>query len=199
MNKKDITSKDLLLCFLYSPGMDIIANEPIIGRTKLTKMMYLFEKEIFSSFFKDNVDITLPSFEPYYFGPFSRQLFEDLAFFQSIGMIEAEETNIPLSFADRIESDNAFDECDDIWDEACFEEERELFESSYRLSDGGKKYVENNIWGCFTKIQKDKLRAFKSQINKISLDSLLRYVYTKYPEDAKKSKIADKYLNKADD
>ena len=98
MNKKDITSKDLLLCFLYSPGMDIITNEPIIGRTKLTKMMYLFEKEIFSSFFKDNVDIILPSFEPYYFGPFSRQLFEDLAFFQSIGMIEAEETNIPLSF-----------------------------------------------------------------------------------------------------
>ena len=46
MNKKDITSKDLLLCFLYSPGMDIITNEPIIGRTKLTKMMYLFEKEI---------------------------------------------------------------------------------------------------------------------------------------------------------
>ncbi len=199
MNKKDITSKDLLLCFLYSPGINSVNNEPIIGRTKLTKMMYLFEKEILSSFFKDNITITLPAFEPYYFGPFSKQLFEDLSFFQSIGMIVAEETNIPLSFADKVESDNAFDGSDDIWDDACFEDNAECYESSYYLSEGGKKYVENNVWDCFTKTQKDKLKAFKAQINRISLDALLRYVYTKYPEDAKNSKIADKYLNKAED
>lgn len=113
-------------------------------------------------------------------------------------MIIAEKTNIPLSFADKVESDNAFDSNDDIWDEAFFENEYEYYESSYYLSESGKKYVEENIWNYFTDMQKDKLKAFKAQINRISLDALLRYVYTKYPEDAKKSKIADKYLNKAD-
>lgn len=198
MNKKDITSKDLLLCFLYSPGINSGNNEPIIGRTKLTKMMYLFEKEIISTFFKDNVTINLPTFEPYYFGPFSRQLFEDLSFFQSIGMIIAEKTNIPLSFADKVESDNVFDTGHDVWDDACFEDDIEHYELSYSLSDGGKNYVENNIWNSFTSTQKEKLKAFKAQINKISLDALLRYVYNKYPEDAKNSKIADKYLSKAE-
>lgn len=198
MKKKDITSKDLLLCFLYSSGINSCNNEPIVGRTKLTKMMYLFEKEIIASFFNDNIEITLPEFVPYYFGPFSKQLFEDLSFFQSIGMIIAEKTNIPLSFADKVECDNAFDSNDDIWDEAFFESEYEYYESSYYLSESGKKYVEENIWNYFTDMQKDKLKAFKAQINRISLDALLRYVYTKYPEDAKKSKIADKYLNKAD-
>ena len=199
MNKKDITGKDLLLCFLYSPGIYGDNNEPIIGRTKIMKMMFLFEEELCSTFFKDNVEISLPEFEPYYFGPFSRQLFEDLSFFQSIGMIISEETNIPLSFADRIERDNAFDDEDDIWNEATFEKNVESYESSYRLSQGGKDYVENNVWGSFTIFQKQKLKAFKSQINKISLDALLRYVYTKYPNEAKKSKIADKYLSKAED
>ena len=39
MNKKDLTGKDLLLCFLYSPGQTNNINEPIIGRTKLTKSL----------------------------------------------------------------------------------------------------------------------------------------------------------------
>ncbi len=200
MKKKEISSKDLLLCFLYSPGINNISNEPIIGRTKLTKMMFLFEKEVSSSFFNDRVPIDLPKFEPYFFGPFSKQLFEDLAFFESIGMIVSETTNIPLSFADRIEKRSVFDEEDDIWNEANFDnEDDELFESSYRLSDSGKLYIEDNVWNFFTRTQKTILQNFKSQINKISLDSLLQYVYTKYPEEAKKSIIADKYLKRAEE
>lgn len=200
MEKKKLNSKDLLLSFLYSPGIKDNSNEPIIGRTKLTKMMYLFEKEIFPVFFKDSISITLPQFEPYYFGPFSKQLFEDLSFFQSIGIILTDKTNIPLSMADKIESCNAFDDDeDDIWAEAQFDNESEHYEMSYFLSEGGKDYVEKEIWKEFTFAQKEKLKIFKAQINKISLDSLLRYVYTKYPEDAKKSKIADKYISGAND
>ena len=94
MNKKEMSSKDLLLSFLYSPGVSEEYNEAITGRTKLTKMMFLFEKQIYKQFFKDSIDIDLPDFEPYYFGPFSKQLFEDLSFFESIGMIVSEETGI---------------------------------------------------------------------------------------------------------
>lgn len=195
-----MNSKDLLLCFLYSPGQTDEYNEPIVGRTKLTKMMFLFEKQIYNKFFKDSIEIALPDFQPYYFGPFSKQLFDDLIFFESVGLIIANETNIPLSAADKVEFENAFDESVvDEWSEATFEDENEKFESSYSLSEGGVKYVIEKVWSKFSPVQKDKLKAFKSQINAISLDSLLKYVYTKYPEDAKKSIIAHKYMPEADE
>ena len=197
MEKKELNGKDLLLSFLYSPGIDEEINEPIVGRTKITKMMFLFEKQIYGKFFKDKIAITLPDFEPYYFGPFSKELFENLAFFESIGMISVSPTNIPLSSADRIESSNVFDESD-LWAEATFEEKVEEYESSYSLSDAGKNYVQDKVWILFSQVQKDKLKQFKAQINKISLDALLRYVYNTYPEETVNSIIADKYIDKVD-
>ena len=193
MEKKEMNGKDLLLAFLYSPGVSSNNNEPIIGRTKLTKMMFLFEKQIYPRFFEDTIQIELPVFEPYYFGPFSKQLFEDLSFFESIGMIESTMTNIPLSAADKVESAVVFDE-DDEWADASFDDVSEQYELSYALSQNGQKYVAEKVWPSFTQAQTEKLIAFKAQINKISLDSLLRYVYRQYPEEAKKSIIANRYL-----
>lgn len=200
MNKKELSSKDLLLCFLYSPGVYNDYNEAIVGRTKLTKMMFLFEKQIYKQFFEDSINISLPEFEPYYFGPFSKTLFEDLSFFESIGMIVTEETDVPLSPADKVESEDYPDKEYDDWSEASFDEASpEEFEVKYLLSASGQKYVHDRVWGCFSDVQKKKLRDFKAQINKISLDALLRYVYNKYPEEAKKSVIADRYIKRADE
>jgi len=197
MKKKEMNGKDLLLAFLYSPGVATATNEPIVGRTKLTKMMFLFEKQIYSRFFEDTLQIELPVFEPYYFGPFSKQLFEDLSFFESIGMIKSEETTIPLSAADKIERDGVFDE-EDEWAEASFDDMSGLYELSYALTQSGKKYVADKVWPLFTDIQIEKLVAFKAQINRISLDSLLRYVYKQYPDEARKSIIASRYLGEVD-
>lgn len=197
MKKKEMNGKDLLLAFLFSPGVSPNKNEPIIGRTKLTKMMFLFEKQIYPRFFEDTIQIELPVFEPYYFGPFSKQLFEDLAFFESIGMIESTMTKIPLSAADKVENAVVFDE-DDDWAEANFDDVDEQFELSYALSQSGLNYVAEKVWPSFTQQQTEKLIAFKAQINKISLDSLLRYVYRQYPEEAKNSIIADRYLGEGD-
>ena len=197
MKKKEMNGKDLLLAFLYSPGVATATNEPIVGRTKLTKMMFLFEKQIYSRFFEDTLQIELPVFEPYYFGPFSKQLFEDLSFFESIGMIKSEETTIPLSAADKIESDGVFDE-EDEWAEASFDDMSGLYELSYALTQSGIKYVADKVWPLFTDIQIEKLVAFKAQINRISLDSLLRYVYKQYPNEARKSIIASRYLGEVD-
>lgn len=180
MKKKEMNGKDLLLAFLYSPGVATATNEPIVGRTKLTKMMFLFEKQIYSRFFEDTLQIELPVFEPYYFGPFSKQLFEDLSFFEIIGMIKSEETTIPLSAADKIERDGVFDE-EDEWAEASFDDMSGLYELSYALTQSGIKYVADKVWPLFTDIQIEKLVAFKAQINRISLDSLLKYVYKQYP------------------
>ena len=198
MNKNEMNGKDLLLAFLYSPGIGSVFNEPIVGRTKLTKMMFLFEKQLYSRFFEDTLQIELPSFEPYFFGPFSRQMFEDLSFFEAIGMVETKETSIPLSVVDKVESKDVFDETDE-WNDASFDEDEVSFELSYSLSQSGLNYVSEKIWPLFTQTQIDKLTAFKAQINKISLDSLLRYVYKQYPEEAKNSIIANRYLSEEND
>lgn len=194
MKKREMNGKDLLLAFLYAPGIGTTYNEPIVGRTKLTKMMFLFEKQIYPGFFDETLEIKLPEFEPYFFGPFSKQMFEDLNFFEAIGFVEAIETNIPLSVVDKVESTGVFDENDE-WNDASFNEKKEVYELSYSLSKNGFRYVSDNVWSVFTQTQIDKLTAFKAQINRISLDSLLRYVYRKYPEEAKNSIIAKRYLN----
>lgn len=196
MDRRSLSGKDLLLALLYCPGSSMEINEPIIGRTKLTKMIYLFEKEIYKEF-DDNLSIVLPKFEPYNYGPFSRELFEDLKFFLSIGLVKTEETLVPISSADKYEFYIDLDEnIEDEWSSATFEECNEDVELKYLLSDGGVKYVQDKIWNIFSEQQRIVLKAFKRQINSISLDSLLNYVYNKYPDDTVKSLISNKYLGK---
>jgi hypothetical protein len=156
-------------------------------------MVFLFEKELQKEFFKDNVSINLPNFEPYYYGPFSKELFDDLNFFLSIGLINSEETLIPISSADKNENEICFD---DDWVNASFDEsELEEVEMKYSLSSQGMKYINENVWTIFSENQKANIKKFKAQINTISLDTLLRYVYNKYPDSAKKSLLYEKYLH----
>jgi hypothetical protein len=196
MKKKDLSGKDLLLALLYCPGVTGESNEEIMGRTRITKMIYLFEKEIYKNDFFNDLEITIPKFEAYHYGPFSRELFDDLSFFISIGLIETTETSIPISPAEQSESMlNADDSIDDEWEAATFDVQTgPAVELKYSLSPNGIKYVQENVWNSFSSQQQDNLSAFKKKINSISLDSLLNYVYNKYPEDTVNSRIADKYL-----
>lgn len=188
-----LNGKDLVLAFLYSPGKNDLENEPITGRTRLSKMMFLFEQELNKEFFADLIN-ELPNFYAYNYGPFSRELFENLDFFISIGFIAPSPTEIPISEAENEESKVADEESfDDEWGEASFSNSDDV-EQNFSLSPKGKKYVENEIWGNFSEVQKDKLRRFKRQINTISLDALLRYVYTKYPDMTENSLIKSKYI-----
>lgn len=195
MNKKELSGKDFLLGLLYCPGKTEKTNEPITGRTRLTKMVFLFEKEIQKDFF-DGIQFQLPEFKAYNFGPFSKDLFDDLNFFISIGFICTEETLMPLSNAEKHELERAVD---DEWADADFDDDdQDAVELKYFLSLKGKKYVEDTVWKLFSESQKQTLQVFKKQINTISLDSLLKYVYNKYPDYANKSVIAEKYLKRED-
>jgi hypothetical protein len=189
MKKSQFSSKDLLLALLYCPGTTSKSNEHVTGRTRLVKMIFLFEKEMYKLFFS-NLVIDLPKFEPYYYGPFSNQILEDLRFFESIGFIEKEETQIPISSAEKYEWQIEGEE--DEGEDEIFKED--AVEMKYCLSKKGMKFVEEKIWNEFSSEQKTNLINFKTKINTISLDSLLSYVYNKYPKDIEKSLIADKYV-----
>lgn len=196
MDKRNLNGKDLLLAILYCPGVNRKKNEPIIGRTKLTKMIFLFEKEIYKKFFKEIEITNLPNFEPYYFGPFSKDVFDDLKFFISIGLINTSKTDIQVASTDKFESEAIIDEENmGEWVNATFNSNEEV-ELKYFLSKKGEQYVEEKLWSHFSEQQQKNLQLFKAKINTITLDALLRYVYNKYPEYTTKSIIANKYVNK---
>ena len=154
-------------------------------------MVFLFEKEVYKEFFNE-ISIEIPEFEPYDYGPFSKFLFDDLRFFISIKFIKTKKTRIPLSTVEKYEIELDDSEIEDY--EYWFSESDENVELEYMLSNIGEKYVCEQLWNKFSSTQHDALKRFKKNINLISLDSLLRYVYRKYPESASKSKISNKYL-----
>ena len=86
--------KDILLLLLLSPGISSEFNEPIIGRTRLVKMLYLFQMEYLDKFKKAN-NLTnklnqFYEFKPWKFGPFSQEVYEDINFFTLRNFISAQ-------------------------------------------------------------------------------------------------------------
>ncbi|MDF2591365.1 MAG: hypothetical protein K0S75_831 [Clostridia bacterium] len=193
MNKKDLKAKDLLLTLLFLPGINNEYNEPIDGRTRITKMFYLFDKEIVQYFNNFNI-INMPEFFAYNYGPFSKELLDDIGFFSAIGFVNEKTLEQPMSESEAAEY--CFDKYDDIGygeeSESC--EKENPLEVSYYLTEKGIEYVKENVINNFSEDQIELLTKFKSKINALPLDAIIEYVYKKYPESAEKSKIKDKYL-----
>lgn len=192
MDKKELKAKDLLLALLYLPGITGEFNEPIKGRTRITKMFFLFEKEILKHF--ENFSITnMPEFFAYNYGPFSKDLLDDMGFFSAIGYIKEEILDEEMSEPEREEY--CFDINDDIgYGESAICTLDPQLEVCYYLTLEGIKFTKNNVIGQFNKEQIEILSEFKNRINALPLDAILEYVYNKYPESTEKSKIKDKYL-----
>jgi uncharacterized protein len=194
MDKKELKAKDLLLTLLYLPGVSSEINESINGRTRITKMFFLFDKEIFKKF--DDFKITnMPEFFAYNYGPFSKDLLDDIRFFCTMGFIQEESLDDDMSEPEMEEY------CFDIInDDIGYGEEIDTCkvgiqkEVSYTLTNKGIKYVKENIINKLSSEQIALLSQFKSKINELPLDAILEYVYNKYPESAEKSKIKKKYL-----
>lgn len=77
------TRIDILKMLLYAPGPTRVVNEPIVGRTRLQKEVFLAQKALI-----DKKIRRLYPFMPYYYGPFSRQLYVDLSWLESQGVVE---------------------------------------------------------------------------------------------------------------
>ena len=83
---KVVSSKDFLMLLLYAKGHKK-QFEPIRGRTRIMKMVFLFDKEVRKKFNLDKVipNNVLPDFTPYDYGPFSSKVFDDLEFLVELG------------------------------------------------------------------------------------------------------------------
>ncbi len=184
--------KDILLLLLYSPGVADEVNEPIVGRTRLVKMLYLFRKEALSHFRK-GTDVNEDNFYDFFawdFGPFSREVYDDITFFILQGFIEtslSDEEALPESEAEWEEwltSSGARDEGEEI---------DEYREESFRLTRAGTDFT-RGMYETLSPTQQELLRQFKKRTGALPLRALLRYIYAKYPDDTTQSRIRDKIL-----
>lgn len=194
MSRLKLSGKHILLLLLYSPGKTDKLCEPVNGRTRIIKMMFLFKEQIEKNFFKDsNIElISFPEFFPWNYGPFSKDVYNDIEFFINNGFIEDIQLRKEMSEIEQDEYEN--------WaEDYLFENEKELLtniqnEESFRLSQRGIDFVEQKLYNHLSANQKEILRNFKKSINEFSLDAILRYTYLKFPEYKTKSKIKEKVV-----
>lgn len=182
MGKREkLNGADYLLLLLYLNNC-----EPIESAVRLTKMMFLFEKEISPLLKKDGAEIgNLPQFEPYNYGPFSKDVYEQIELFQSIKFLQVKnlKNKEKMSEVDDWEENEYVDEMGEPDIE--FERKADGKYYQYSLLKKGKEYVRDKIMPEVTTNQKNILETYKTRITSTSIKAILRYVYTKYPEMTK--------------
>lgn len=202
--------RELLVLLLYAPGTKGAEMEPIVGVTRLQKLLYLLKRE----YEIDKVSSNYFSFEPYKFGPYSSQLYDDIAFLENLEFIEGggrpitmpsfsnENISLPplIGFGERSASRADVEEARISYGYLMGQESDELHEEDlqeriFRLTPKGEKaahaILEQLAPGQRNTIL-SKLEAVKKRFGGLTLHQLLRYVYREYPESAAESEIIDR-------
>ena len=185
--------KDVVLLLLLSPGTEDTLNERVAGRTRLMKLVYLFYKEVWRKLegFRAVSSDKQHRFIPFHFGPFSKDLFDDIVFLENVGLVREQAGEGESSMAE-------------LWELRQFYEELTLegvesdeLDTGYRepvfsLTDEGVKLA-NRMYMQLSEAERRALREFKTRYSAIPLSTLLRYVYKTYPDDAAESKIRGRF------
>jgi hypothetical protein len=85
----ELNRTDVLLLLLYAPGMSQQPNEPIAGRTRLQKELFLVQQQLRVHGVK-----SMYSFRPYRRGPLSYELYNDLDWLKYENRILEENTTL---------------------------------------------------------------------------------------------------------
>lgn len=168
------TGVDVLLALLHARGASGKEDEPVLGVTRLQKLLFLLWKE--GNFYKAVPD--LYNFKAYDFGPCMDDLYDDLEFTQSIGLVGVDES------AEASEFDNG--------DEAAFMRSLGLrmpkpkCRRDYSLTNTGIE-ASTELFSDLSPEDIGAIESIKRRFNRMPFFDLLRYVYNKYPKFAEKS------------
>lgn len=189
--------RDILLLLLYAPGVEEKVNEPIEGRTRIVKMLFIFRKEVLSQF-RSKTHLTESEFYeffPWKFGPFSTQVYDDLTFFQLRGFVTSDCGTNEHEFLDESAQEwVAWRNATGVGDDDPDNDLLEFTEEAFMLSPKGIDWVKRNLWDTLSESQQAILIAFKKKFVSAPLRSILRYVYSEYPEMVTKSTIKESIL-----
>lgn len=194
MAKEKLIGADYLLLLLYLNN-----KAPILGAVRLTKMMFLFNEEVVPALGNDTID-KLPDFIPYDFGPFSKDIYEQVELFKNIRFINVVDIN-SIEDMDEVDDWEESPYIDELYQNEYYEKESNSFEKNkdnklmkYSIAQLGIKYIESNILPKITPEHLTLLQRFKDKINTVSIRQLLHYVYIKYPDYTDNSKIKERVL-----
>jgi uncharacterized protein YwgA len=175
-----MTRSEILMHLLGAKGASG-RPAPIVGTTRLQKLLFLIEREE-SLKATEGEDF---DFTAYKFGPVSKELYDDLSKLENLGYITSKSVSEPsnverdeygLSFEGLMGDEEATD---------AFEEKQ------YALTDAGRRWLESRNR---PKAQIDKIAKVKGRYGSLSLSDLLHYVYSRYPDMTTASEIKDKVL-----
>lgn len=192
-NNVKLNGADYLLLLLYLDN-----RKPINGAIRLTKMMFLFTQEIQPLLKNNGVDSeNLPNFIAYNFGPFSKDLYEQIDFFSNIKFIKTRDIRAEEMGEVDDWRGEWFDGIGDPVDFGYAMDDSKYMQ--YEIENLGKQYVEKKIIPLLNNEHIKLLESFKRKIVKTSAKNILRYVYTKYPDYAKNSIIKKDVLGEDDE
>jgi uncharacterized protein YwgA len=178
----------LLLVGLSDKG---IPNDSIAGITRLQKFLFLLEKECGLTPTKDGFE-----FQAYKAGPYSSKLYDDLELLENLDFLESEVEG-DASEAEAAEVDLLdFDQLMDSADEEEAKSADAYEERKFKLSKSGKDRINQLLTEDAYKPLADGIRKIKSKYGHHSLNDLLYYVYTKYPDMTTESEIRDQVLSR---
>jgi uncharacterized protein YwgA len=179
--------KDIILILLASK------KHPLVGTTKLQKLLFLAEKE--KLILPDEDDF---NFQPYKYGPVSKELYNDLDFLVNIGYITKSDNRDKLNeleinnlenynssiFLSERPANSEEDDCDNFdYDKLARENDSVV----YNITDEGINYLKNNNY-CQTE-EYEKVEEVNKKYGNYSLTALLQYVYRNYPDYTEESEI----------
>jgi predicted DNA binding CopG/RHH family protein len=175
--------KEVMLVLLGAPGANQEENEPIVGITRLQKLLFLVAQHM-----KPQV---AARFEAYDFGPFDESVEPDLEFLANEGLVAAPGRE-SLGKAGAGDAHRGAELLK--WVRLRQREPDDQIEE-YRLTQKGMEWVgrffESEAFGSTE--GKEALAAecarLKSEFGRVPLHRLVEYVYSEYPEFTSRSKI----------
>ncbi len=158
-----LSKPELIAILLYLPGKTGNIGEPIVGRTRLMKIVFLLLKEAGLESKKEKPS----SFRPYKFGPFDPEVFDTIEALKELGVIEEDAKSSLKS------EDDMLAEFDEPYDA----------DTIYKLTPNGIAKVERIVKEMPADLIK-KIANYKSIYGGKPLVEILHYVYAKYPKYA---------------
>ncbi len=182
---------DLLLLLLYAPGKTNRFAEPLLGMTRITKLLFIAFKEL-------NFDrlVRRPyRFVPYKLGPFASEIYCDLELLLAAGLVRAvalqsDGTAILSADAQTIRSLLAFNAGIGA------AERLDAGTLMFELTPQGRR-IARRLYELATARHRQLasgLKIIKTQFASLPLNQLLCYVYSRYPEYTTKSQILGRLL-----
>jgi uncharacterized protein YwgA len=75
---------------MNAPGPSGLENEPIRGRTRLQKELFLIQKRLM----KGSLSVSFP-FRPFKYGPFCKEVYDDVQYLKREGLLAEEKCYVP--------------------------------------------------------------------------------------------------------